>query len=134
MSGIPNFQQIQDALALLAEYHTSTLDYEMLLKENEALKKEVERLNATRMGVYEREKRLEEAEAELKELKEKMKFLDLDGKPCDRCNEPVCYEGNEGKISKRDDAVICGECSWREEEEDKPVKRYRGIGRILKDN
>jgi hypothetical protein len=58
------------------------------------------------------------------ELKEKMKFLDLDGKPCDRCNEPVCYEGNEGKISKRDDAVICEECFCREEFEDKPQRRF----------
>jgi len=59
-----------------------------------------------------------ELKKELAELKEKMKFLDLDGKPCDRCNEPVCYEGNEGKISKRDDAVICGECFSREGDED----------------
>lgn len=53
------------------------------------------------------------------ELEEQMKFLDTDGKPCDRCNEPVCYEGNEGKISNRDEAIICSECFYREESEDR---------------
>ena len=53
------------------------------------------------------------------ELEEQMKFLDTDGKPCDRCNEPVCYEGNEGRISNRDEAIICSECFAREEDEDR---------------
>lgn len=53
------------------------------------------------------------------ELEEQMKFLDTDGKPCDRCNEPVCYDGNEGKISNRDEAIICSECFAREEYEDR---------------
>lgn len=57
---------------------------------------------------------------ELAKLKEQMKFLDLNGKPCDRCNEPVCYEGNQGEISKRDGCVICGECFSREVAEDNP--------------
>ena len=56
------------------------------------------------------------------ELEEQMKFLDCDGKPCDRCNEPVCYEGNEGKISERDEAIICSECYARESDEDKEVE------------
>jgi hypothetical protein len=56
------------------------------------------------------------------ELEEQMKFLDCDGKPCDRCNEPVCYEGNEGKISERDEAIICSECYARESDEDREVE------------
>jgi len=64
---------------------SDTCDYKYILEENEALKKE------------------------LAELKEKMKFLDLNGKPCERCNEPVLYEGNEGKIDSYGD-VVCGEC------------------------
>jgi hypothetical protein len=72
----------------------------------------------------EMKKIIAERECELAELKDNMKFLDLDGKPCDRCNEPVCYEGNEGKISKRDDAVICEECFCREEFEDNPQRRF----------
>lgn len=77
-------------------------------------------------GLSERQlERIEELKKELAELKEQMKFLDLDGKPCDRCSEPVCYEGNEGKISKRDDCVICEECYAREEVEDNPNHRER---------
>jgi hypothetical protein len=52
-------------------------------------------------------------------LTKQMRFLDPNGKPCDRCNEPVCYEGNEGKISKKDDAIICAECDAREAQEAK---------------
>jgi hypothetical protein len=69
--------------------------------------------------------RIDELQKELAELKDNMKFLDLDGKPCDRCSEPVCYEGNEGKISKRDDCVICEECYTREEVEDNPNPKQR---------
>lgn len=97
----PTYQQVSDAIALLTQYHGDTCDYKYILEENQRLKKELE------------------------ELKEQMKFLDLDGKPCDRCNEPVCYEGNEGKISKRDDCVICGECYAREEVEDNPNPKQR---------
>lgn len=64
------------------------------------------------------EARAEYLQQRVWELEEQMKFLDTDGKPCDRCNEPVCYEGNEGKISKKDDAVICSECYAREEDEE----------------
>jgi len=38
MDAIPTYQQIKDALALLEEYHDSTLDYEMVLRENQELK------------------------------------------------------------------------------------------------
>jgi uncharacterized protein YPO0396 len=44
-------------------------------KELAELKKENERLNATRMGVYQREKRLEDAEAKVKEYQEKFQSL-----------------------------------------------------------
>ena len=97
----PTYQQVSDAIALLTQYHSDTCDYKYILEENQRLKKE------------------------LAELKEQMKFLDLDGKPCDRCGEPVCYEGNEGKISKRDDCVICEECYAREEVEDNKNHRER---------
>jgi hypothetical protein len=50
---------------------------------------------------------------------DKMLFMDPNGVGCERCNEPVLYEGNEGKISKCDDAIICEECYAREHEEAK---------------
>ena len=53
---------------------------------------------------------------------EKMRFMDPNGVGCSRCNEPVLYEGNEGKISKCDGAIICGECYSQEHEEAKYSK------------
>ena len=73
----------------------------------------------SRMWYEAREKYLQE---KVWALEAQMKFLDCDGKPCDRCNEPVCYEGNEGKISERDEAIICSECYARESDEDKEVE------------
>jgi hypothetical protein len=63
-------------------------------------------------------------ERKVAELTAQMRFLDPNGRPCDRCNEPVCYEGNEGKISKKDDAIICAECDAREEQEAKHEAKY----------
>jgi hypothetical protein len=73
----------------------------------------------SRMWYEAREKYLQE---KVWALEAQMKFLDCDGKPCDRCNEPVCYEGNEGKISERDEAIICSECYARESDEDREVE------------
>jgi hypothetical protein len=53
----------------LAEADARVVDYEYILKENEELKKENDRLNRTRLPVYQREVRLENAEAELKAIK-----------------------------------------------------------------
>ena len=69
--------------------------------------------------VDERDAEIEELEKKVAELTEQMRFLDPNGRPCNRCNEPVCYEGNEGKISRNDDAIICAECDAREAEEAK---------------
>jgi hypothetical protein len=63
-------------------------------------------------------KMVKDLKKENEELKEKMKFLDLNGKPCERCSEPVLYEGNEGKIDSYGD-VVCGECFAREQYEKK---------------
>ena len=48
-----------------------------LIEENQRLQRENENLKATRMGVYQREKRLEEAEEELAKLKEENLILPL---------------------------------------------------------
>jgi hypothetical protein len=69
--------------------------------------------------VDEKDEEIEELQKKVAELTEQMRFLDPNGRPCDRCNEPVCYEGNEGKISKKDDAIICAECDAREAQEAK---------------
>ena len=65
-----------------------------------------------------------ELEKKVAEHTEQMRFLDPNGKPCDRCNEPVCYEGNEGKVSENDGEIICGECYSREVEEAKHAEKY----------
>jgi len=69
--------------------------------------------------VDERDAEIEELEKKVAELTAQMRFLDPNGRPCNRCNEPVCYEGNEGKISRNDGAVICAECDAREAQEAK---------------
>jgi hypothetical protein len=74
--------------------------------------------------VAEKDEEIEELEKKVAELTAQMRFLDPNGKPCDRCNEPVCYEGNEGKISEKDDAIICGECDAREAQEAKYEAKY----------
>jgi hypothetical protein len=63
-------------------------------------------------------------ERKVAKLTAQMRFLDPNGRPCDRCNEPVCYEGNEGKISENDGEIICGECYSREVEEAKHNEKY----------
>lgn len=65
------------------------------------------------------EEEIRDLEKKVAELTEQMRFLDPNGKPCDRCNEPVCYEGNEGKVSRQDEAIICAECDAREADEAK---------------
>jgi len=86
------------------------------LHENEMIQKMLE---DEREGLLEKEEEIEELEKKVAELTEQMRFLDPNGRPCDRCNEPVCYEGNEGKISRKDDAIICAECDAREAQEAK---------------
>ena len=101
------------------------------LLENEMIQKmledEREALNSDGWAkVDEKDEEIEEYKSQvgqleetIAELRREMRFLDLNGRPCDRCNEPVCYEGNEGKISKKDDAIICAECDAREAQEAK---------------
>ena len=80
------------------------------LRENEMIQKmleeEREELNSDGWAkVEEKDEEIEELEKKVAELTEQMRFLD-----------PVCYEGNEGKVSQQDGAVICGECDAREAE------------------
>ena len=83
-----------------------------------------EREDCEQETVEKYEEEIEELQKKVAELTEQMRFLDPNGKPCDRCNEPVCYEGNEGKISKKDDAIICAECDAREAQEAKYEAKY----------
>jgi antitoxin component of RelBE/YafQ-DinJ toxin-antitoxin module len=99
------------------------------LRENEMIQKmleeEREELNSDGWAkVEERDEEIEELQKKVAELTEQMRFLDPNGKPCDRCNEPVCYEGNDPKISENDGEIICGECYSREVEEAKHNAKY----------
>ena len=55
-----------------SKYEADTCDYQYILEENQRLQRENENLKATRMGVYQREKRLEEAEEKVKTLTEEL--------------------------------------------------------------
>ena len=79
----------------------------------------VERVDKLKGANRTLKKKNAELEKKVTELTEQMRFLDPNGKPCDRCNEPVCYEGNEGKVSENDGEIICGECYAREVDEAK---------------
>lgn len=56
---------------------------------------EQEREDCEQETIEKYEEEIEELQKKVAELTEQMRFLDPNGKPCDRCNEPVCYEGNE---------------------------------------
>lgn len=88
--------------------------------EQETIEKYEEEIEELEKEIEELQKENEELEHETIDLAWAMRFLDPNGKPCDRCNEPVCYEGNEGKISRKDrKTIICAECDAREADEAK---------------
>ena len=78
---------------------------------------EQERKDCEEETIEKYEEEIEELQKKVAELTEQMRFMDPNGVKCDRCDEPVLYEGNEGKISNVDGEIICMECYSREHEE-----------------